>query len=50
MAAPSAGSSTTEEEIPVPKDLKFDTIVVDLSFHPQKDVIACADIDGELAL
>lgn len=34
----------------VPKDIKFDSIVVDLSFHPNKDIIAAGDIDGDITV
>ncbi len=33
-----------------PDDLKFDCIVVDVEFHPKKDVIASGTIDGDIFL
>ena len=33
-----------------PKDINFTDIVVDLQFHPEKDVIAAGTIEGDLFL
>ena len=33
-----------------PKDLTFSDIVVDIDFHPQKDVIAAGTIEGQVIL
>ena len=33
-----------------PNDLKFDSIVEDVCFHPLKDVIAAASIDGDVTM
>ena len=33
-----------------PKDLNFSDIVVDIGFHPQKDVIAAGTIEGQVIL
>ncbi|CAH1777728.1 unnamed protein product, partial [Owenia fusiformis] len=35
-------------DVLVPKDISFEDIVVDLDFHPQKDVIASGLIQGEV--
>ena len=34
----------------VPKDIHFDSIVVDLSFHPKKNILAAGDIDGDITM
>ncbi|XP_033741992.1 WD repeat-containing protein 55-like [Pecten maximus] len=39
-----------DEDMEKPKDIKFDGVVVDICFHPIKDVIAAGDIDGEVSL
>ncbi|KAL4230231.1 WD domain repeat-containing protein 55 [Mactra antiquata] len=33
-----------------PKDINFDDIVVDINFHPEKDVIASSSIEGDVFL
>lgn len=33
-----------------PKDINFTDIVVDISFHPAKDVIASSTIEGDVYL
>ena len=33
-----------------PKDLNFSEIVVDIDFHPGKDVIAAGTIEGQVSL
>ena len=33
-----------------PKDLNFSEIVVDIKFHPEKDVIAAGTIEGQVIL
>ena len=33
-----------------PKDIKFDSIIVDVVFHPEKDVIVAGDIDGDITV
>jgi len=33
-----------------PKDINFTDIVVDISFHPTKDVIASSTIEGDVFL
>ncbi|XP_069129880.1 WD repeat-containing protein 55-like [Argopecten irradians] len=33
-----------------PKNITFDGVVVDICFHPNKDVIAAGDIDGEVSI
>ncbi|XP_013390575.1 WD repeat-containing protein 55 [Lingula anatina] len=38
------------EEREAPKEIKFADLVVDLSFHPQKDVLAAGLIDGEVKI
>ncbi|XP_021375127.1 WD repeat-containing protein 55-like [Mizuhopecten yessoensis] len=42
--------ATKDADLEKPKDIKFDGVVVDICFHPSKDVIAAGDIDGEVSL
>lgn len=46
----SVEESKTDGEWDAPKDIKFDAIVVDLCFHPARNVIATGDIDGDIAI
>ncbi|XP_060084294.1 WD repeat-containing protein 55-like [Ylistrum balloti] len=42
--------ATKDADLEKPKDIKFDGMVVDICFHPIKDVIAAGDIDGEVSI
>ena len=39
-----------DREDDVPDDISFDNQVFDLSFHPNRDVIAAGEIDGRVTV
>ena len=34
----------------VPKNITCDSVIVDIDFHPSKDVIAVGDLDGDVTV
>ena len=36
------------DDICVPKPIEFDSLVVDVTCHPFRDVVAAGDIDGDI--
>ena len=38
------------QDIDVPDDIVLDTIIEDICFHPEKNVIAYGDIDGVVGM
>ena len=34
----------------VPKNITCDSVIVDIDFHPSKDVIAIGDLDGDVTV
>lgn len=43
-------TSTSEQHRDVPKAIHFNSIIIDVSFHPEKNIIAAGDIDGDITI
>jgi len=40
----------SQPEVDKPKDISFEDMVIDVQFHPQKNVIATGSIEGDVFL